>query len=609
MKKVYPYLMLIFCLIFATLVWEYIKIPYNEENLIHGEFLIKKYHPNNEILRFLFFIFFPLIVFFFLFSNKTDCFNLLPGKENFFLEKKKNYASYNSNLNIITVLLVGFVVIDFFSLEFKNYISSIDSVHEGTFLVPPKNYIFSEKFWLSTIYDYGFLANNIGTILNKLFNNYTIGSVRFSSIFLILLNKIILILICRKITMFLNLNHTSKNIFFIFFAFSILTLTYYSHQWTSPFPPRAFFFLLFFLIVIDLLTTNKNKIFKSLIIGSFSLISLLWYLDIGFYTNATLLILLSYFLFEKKFLIFFFTLLGIIIAWIIFFMLLPMEEINEFFFQIKFIISISDYLLGIEYPKPFSEGSTRSTKALLLIILSGIFSINLLFDKKININYETKLVIILLFISSIIFFKSALMRSDTPHIKYSSGFYMFLIYFSSLFYIFYYFEKKKIVQNFLIFINKKKYFLLVLIIALFSIIISDQRNIKNLLYIKKNIDILFKAKDEVYLSNKQINFIKRYKQLSNNESCVQIFTDDISLPYLLNKPSCTQFYIPAHIIIGWTENRFINQLNNNLPKYIIYSSPINWLSNRKNMPNAVNFIHQNYIFYKKIDEWVIYKKK
>ena len=130
-----------------------------------------------------------------------------------------------------------------------------------------------------------------------------------------------------------------------------------------------------------------------------------------------------------------------------------------------------------------------------------------------------------------------------------------------------------------------------------------------MLYIKKNIGILFKAKNEVYLSNKQINFIKRYKQLSNNENCVQIFTDDISLPYLLNKPSCTQFYIPAHIIIGWTENRFINQLKNNLPKYIIYSSPINWLSNRKNMPNAVNFIHQNYIFYKKIDEWVIYKKK
>ena len=60
-------------------------------------------------------------------SNKSDCFNLLPGKENFFLEKKISYPPYDLNLNIITILLVGFVIIDFFSLEFNNYISEIDS--------------------------------------------------------------------------------------------------------------------------------------------------------------------------------------------------------------------------------------------------------------------------------------------------------------------------------------------------------------------------------------------------------------------------------------------------------------------------------------------------
>ena len=43
----------------------------------------------------------------------------------------------------------------------------------------------------------------------------------------------------------------------------------------------------------------------------------------------------------------------------------------------------------------------------------------------ININYDTKITLIFLFISAIIFFNSALMRTDTPHIKYSSGLYKY----------------------------------------------------------------------------------------------------------------------------------------------------------------------------------------
>ena len=46
-----------------------------------------------------------------------------------------------------------------------------------------------------------------------------------------------------------------------------------------------------------------------------------------------------------------------------------------------------------------------------------------------------------------------------------------------------------------------------------------------------------------------------------------------------------------------------------MPNYILYSSPINWLANRKNMPTADKFIKNNYSIYKKIEQWEIYKKK
>ena len=67
-----------------------------------------------------------------------------------------------------------------------------------------------------------------------------------------------------------------------------------------------------------------------------------------------------------------------------FFIFIPGNEIKEFFFQYYFIINISDYLLGIEYPKPFSEGATRHTKALLMIILSGVLLFNYIFYKNIK---------------------------------------------------------------------------------------------------------------------------------------------------------------------------------------------------------------------------------
>ena len=78
---------------------------------------------------------------------------------------------------------------------------------------------------------------------------------------------------------------------------------------------------------------------------------------------------------------------------------------------------------------------------------------------------------------------------------------------------------------------------------------------------------------------------------------------------MLGKPSCTQFFVPSHIITGWTEARFISQLKDKSPQFIVYSSSNNWLIDRRNMKNADEFIKKNYFFFKKIYDWEIYKKK
>ena len=63
MRKIYPYLCLIITLFFVTIFWEQIKIPYDQSNLIQGEFFFKKYNPINEVLRVLTFILSPILIF------------------------------------------------------------------------------------------------------------------------------------------------------------------------------------------------------------------------------------------------------------------------------------------------------------------------------------------------------------------------------------------------------------------------------------------------------------------------------------------------------------------------------------------------------------------
>ena len=152
-------------------------------------------------------------------------------------------------------------------------------------------------------------------------------------------------------------------------------------------------------------------------------------MDIGTYINILLIFLLIYLCLIKKFNDFIKIFLSIIVSWLIFFIFIPNNEFKEFIYQYIFIINISDYLIGIEFPKPFSDGSTRHTKALILIIFSGVFLINFIFDKLKKESFESKILLLFLFLSSIIFFKSGLMRSDGPHIKYSSLIYTLLIFF------------------------------------------------------------------------------------------------------------------------------------------------------------------------------------
>ena len=111
---------------------------------------------------------------------------------------------------------------------------------------------------------------------------------------------------------------------------------------------------------------------------------------------------------------------------------------------------------------------------------------------------------------------------------------------------------------------------------------NNLNNIGNIFNPNKNFYALTKVPDKKFLDKRYIEFLNSFKKISNKDKCVQSFTDDNAIPYFLKKPTCTQFYVNAHIVNGWTENKFINQLKLSRPVHIIYSSQINWFKNRNN---------------------------
>ena len=133
-------------------------------------------------------------------------------------------------------------------------------------------------------------------------------------------------------------------------------------------------------------------------------------------------------------------------------------------------------------------------------------------------------------------------------------------------------------------------------------------NLKNILDTEKNFHKITKINDNEFLNNDYLNFIDTFRNLIKDEKCVQQFTDDNAIPYLVNKPTCTKYFVNAHIIKNWTEDNFIKELDNAKPNFIVYSSNINWFKDRMNAPNADKYILDNYYLFKDLSPWIIYKK-
>ena len=618
MRKYLPIIISSFFLLISILCWDKITLPYDESNSIRGQHYLNKFNPQNDLLRFILLIV-PAVVVYLAIYLKVDKFtyNFKKKSKDYFLNnslkknEKKNLGNYFFFFTIV-------IILEFLTFDFQSAFV-IDTFHDTVFLTPPTNYLINKEFFSSTLYDYGLTGNNLGLVFYYLFGFYTLGSINFIKLILILFIKLFLVLISKRLIEYINFEHFYKKLFFILFTFIIISLPNY-YDLSSNFSPRSLLYLIAVLLIGSSLIIKKNKEIKFFLLGVFSVISLFWWFDIGFYINFLLILLSIYLIIHSEMRNFLFLVLGISLSWVLFLIFVPSNELKDFFLNLKFIINTTDYLIGLEYLKPFSENSFRWTKALLIIFFSCIFLINFNFSKKLNLNANLKIFLNLIFVSGIILFKSALTRSDVYHLKYSAGLYTLVFIFIITYLLFFYLKEKKFVINYLKSINNKKKDRMILsaFIALSLLFLSGslntknqnsiEKNFTNLINFNSNIKTLIYKNTESHLIERDLLALQKYRELSLKDSCLQYFSDDNFFPYFINKPTCTKFYLSNQILTNFSEDEFILQLKKSMPNIILYKSPTKLLFNYDNLQNARKFIRDNYEFYENFNGFIFYQK-
>jgi hypothetical protein len=264
------------------------------------------------------------------------------------------------------------------------------------------------------------------------------------------------------------------------------------------------------------------------------------------------------------------------------------------------ILNNINYIYGIIHPTPFSnmQDSSRATKSLLLITLAVLISFNFLFNKSKKYTYRFKIIFITLTAASFCSYLYALGRSDGGHIKQTTGI-LLILYFSFILYNLSTFTEKFFQIN----NSKKIFFSTINLILFFILILSINLNVANIIDFKKRVKNYIYLDDSLFLSDEQNQFINKIKPLINDYDCLQLFTNDAALSYLLKKPNCSKYYFIYSLGAFREQNLMIEEIKE--VRLIIYRGQTdNWgFLPQEKLPLVNEYIISNFKKISKFYSW------
>ena len=599
-KTIFLYSIIVFTIIFVAKFWGYIKLPYNDP-LIVGTYSTNEFNATNDILRYLIFILLPVLIFlsFNIFFEKKDIKKIIFELGTLSGNIYKNNFAIKWSLAIILL----FLILEFLSVNFS--LHTLDFLHEGQVLSSAYKSLLDNSLWSGSYVTVGIFYETLSSkFIWSIFDFQSIGLSRYPPIFFTLVLKFLFIILLFKITKFLDLNTFYKNIFFIINSYISLSFLDYDIPSVDIISYREIPIILTSILFIDYLQSIKWKKYILVLLGFIAVVSMYWSIDRGLVCNLLILSIMFFLILTKRYNDLIILFLSVIFFYILSFLILG-EEFHYFISNTISIIKEMGYIHGLIHPEPFSNelNSSRATKTLISIIIILIISLNLFFKANKSFSIEFKTFLLFLSIVSFLSYIYALGRSDGPHIKhvFAHQLFFFSIY---LIYIF-----LRFIEN----INKFNFLLKLKNIILFSLLViflfSLNLNIKNILDYSDRFNEYIKLPDQKFLNESDANAINKIKPIVEQYDCIQLFSNDAALLYLLKKKNCTKYYFIWSVGSSNNQKELISDLENT--KLIISKgTPFVWdLAIAEKLPIVESYIDKNFYTDQKILDWEILKTK
>tara|TARA_B100001057_G_scaffold359002_2_gene361195 strand:- start:856 stop:2670 length:1815 start_codon:yes stop_codon:yes gene_type:complete len=592
-------LVIISIIISSFFVWEEINLAPSlkmTDNFPGTVYIENNYSHWNEILRFSYTILLPSILFFIYLILTKNC--IFISKNDIQLNTKfRNGKNVNLFFFIFFCITLNFL--------FSNpQIHNLDTLHEGMRLTSWENYVFYKNFWESSFITVGWGQEFLKPILsNILFNEVSINRTRLILFFYKFVNQILLLILVYKVIFGQKFEKNIKDFLFTIFSVTILFLSNFNDSILSH---REIPIIIFFILLWNILN-YKNVIFFTILTGLLSSFSFVWSLDRGIFLNILMIIFLTFQIFNNNYKNFFVLLLSIIIGWLIIYLIFGYSELFYFLKNSLWIFSNIEYIYGLIHPTPFGEniGSSRAGKNIIILFFTLFFSIYFGCSKNKIFSNSNQIFLIFLFLISILSYKTALGRSDGPHLRAAMFFPYFTLSYIILINLGYYMEKKNSGINFK---QILKYISLIIFLGfILKIIIIENKTLKSNFQIK----LLKKYDNDFYLKESEIKLYGQIKKELKNEECVNNFSYDASLPYLISKPTCNKYYFIYSLGGKNIQEDYIKSLKTAKSQLIILKKNDIYINNsvKKLLPITFKYIIDNYYLYKEFEDYQILKKK
>jgi hypothetical protein len=602
-------------------LWSKIQLPYENHWNVVGELTYKRFNPVNNILRFVVFIFAPSIflvvtsVIISFFSGKKYG---LFGSSQYFSKNINLYNKGKSGEKALVLIIILAVMASFLVKTFVSSNDSVDTFHEGESLGPAISLEKGKISYKDVIYAHGIYQDPLRSTIAFKFFGKSIGSVRT-------LESIVKLTTILLISLFIyqtfGKNYTYSIIVFLLLIamsippkFGLLQLniilprdiTTYAYLCTLP----AIHYIILYT------GSSKKKIFFTIFLFSFiPIASFAYSIDRGFFLTASFLIispLIYLTFFKSKYSKEYFTASIVGISTAIFLLCHLLNWQFKHFLQFVFIVIpkykelFDGHVYNIFSPKNFN---------ICVLISLNLYWIVYRFLKYKFLNkgkqlsgiiiqfVKIHLVELALLTLSIFFFRSALGRSDWTHTAMSIG----PTYLLSIIIIFKYYIPIWTKEQRL----NKLFMYIAICCAIFFTAASSYLTIKKDL-ITQNFPI--KISDNDLISDNYKRTIKFLKNNLDEDEYFLTMTNEAIWYYFVGKMCPTRFPVVIFASTDFYQYELVEDMKNENIKFIIYKSD-NWanridgIENEKRLPIVYEYIHEQYVFFNKIDDNEIWISK